>query len=171
MPRTGLSRRTFSLGSAAPERMIRKALQRYWRYSRGLTLGAQGVVLDRSDNVLLIRHTYRPGWHFPGGGVERGETVEDALSRELREEAGVELEGPPELFGLYANHVLFPGDHIALFLIRAWHQPSTPAPNHEIAEQGFFPLTALPAETTAPTRVRLEEIAGARPRAAHWSAP
>ncbi|WP_041318035.1 NUDIX domain-containing protein [Hyphomicrobium nitrativorans] len=155
-----------------PERMIHKALQRYWRYSRGLTLGAQGVVLDRSGNtVLLIRHTYRSGWHFPGGGVERGETAEDAMSRELHEEAGVELQGPPEFFGLYANHVLFPGDHIALFVVRAWHQPQIPPPNREIAEQGFFPLDALPPGTSEPTRNRLEEIMGLRPRAAHWSAP
>lgn len=156
----------------SPERMIHKVLQRYWRYSRGLTLGAQGVVLDRSDNnVLLIRHTYRAGWHFPGGGVERGETAEDAMSRELREEAGIEIEGSPELFGLYANHLLFPGDHIALFIVRAWRQPQIPAANHEIAEQGFFPLDALPAETSPPTRLRLEEIRGLRPRAAHWSVP
>lgn len=155
----------------SPERMIHKALQRYWRYSRGLTLGAQGVVLDNSGHVLLVRHTYRQGWHFPGGGVERGETVEDALARELREEAGVEIEGTPELFGLFANHLLFPGDHVALFIVRAWRQERLPPPNREIAEQGMFPLDALPAGTTAPTRARLEEIRGLRPRTAHWSAP
>ncbi len=150
--------------------MIRKALQRYWRYSRGLTLGAQGVVLDTDNRVLLIRHTYRPGWHFPGGGVERGETIEDALGRELLEEAGVTLTGPPELFGLYANHHLFPGDHIALFLVRAWLQQTVPTPNAEIAEQAMFPWDALPDTISPPTRLRILEIMGREPRAPHWSA-
>lgn len=154
-----------------PDKMVRKALQRYWRYSRGLTLGAQGAVLDGDNRVLLIRHTYRPGWHFPGGGVEKGETVEDALRRELQEEAGIEITGPPQLFGLYANHALFPGDHIALFVVRAWRQQAVPKPNAEIAEQAMFPCDALPDSANGPTRQRILEIAGSRPRSAHWSAP
>ncbi|WP_295559636.1 NUDIX domain-containing protein [uncultured Hyphomicrobium sp.] len=155
----------------SPEKMIRNTLQRYWRYSRGLTMGAQGAVIDAENRVLLIRHTYRPGWHFPGGGVEKGETVEDALRRELFEEAGVEITGQPELFALYANHIVFPGDHVALYVVRAWQQKAVPKPNSEIAEQSMFPCDALPETISPPTRARIREIMGLEPRSPHWGKP
>jgi len=143
-------------------------LQPYWRMTRSLTLGAQGVVLDGAGRVLLIRHTYRPGWHFPGGGVERNETVRTALSRELHEEAGIELDGDPDLHGMFANFRAFPSDHIALFVVRAWRQPVVPTPNSEIAEQGFFARDALPEGTIAPVQRRLAEIVDGIQRAETW---
>lgn len=150
------------------EKIIVRMLQRYWRHSRGLTLGAQGVVIDNDNRILLIRHTYRPGWHFPGGGVEKRETVEEALRRELREEAGVEIGGAPELYGVYANHLQFPGDHIALFVVRSWRQDAAPKPNHEIAAHTFFHWDKLPDDVAEPTRRRVREIMADEPRSPHW---
>ena len=150
------------------KKLITRGLQRYWRVSRGLTLGAQACVIDSARRVLLIRHTYRPGWHFPGGGVEKLETIETALIRELHEEAGVIIEGRPALFAIYANHRMFPGDHIALYIVRSWHQPSVPPPNHEIAEQKFFDASALPADVNPATADRVGEIVGGRTPAAMW---
>jgi ADP-ribose pyrophosphatase YjhB (NUDIX family) len=147
-----------SLRSVGVNRLALKLMQPYWRLRRGLTLGAQGVVIDADDRVLLVRHTYRPGWFFSGGGVEWGETLEMALARELAEEADVELTGQPQLHGVFANFKRFPGDHVALFVVRQWQRSETPRTSTEIAETGFFALDALPTGTGAATRRRLAEI-------------
>lgn len=131
-------------------------------------MGAQGVVIDRDDRVLLIKHTYRPGWHFPGGGVEKNETALQALHRELKEEAEVTCDQTPALFNLYANFRYFPSDHIALFIVREWHQASKPQPSREIADHGFFAPTALPEDIHPPTQRRLAEIFNDVPKAHMW---
>ena len=70
--------------------LINRLVHFYWRFSRGLTLGVRAVVLDAEGRVFLIKHSYAAGWHLPGGGVEAGETLVEALARELREEGNIE---------------------------------------------------------------------------------
>jgi 8-oxo-dGTP pyrophosphatase MutT (NUDIX family) len=122
-----------------------------------VTLGAQGIIIDHTSRVLLVRHGYRRGWHFPGGGVEPGEKIEDALAREILEETGVIVLDAPRLFGIYSNFDAYPGDHIALFIIEHWRRERIPKPNIEIVEHSFFSLDQLPRSLTPGAGRRLNE--------------
>jgi ADP-ribose pyrophosphatase YjhB (NUDIX family) len=150
------------------EPVTRRVLHLYWRFSRGLTLGVRAVVIDGSGRVFLIVHSYVPGWHLPGGGVEIGETAAVALARELREEGNIELVDQPALFAVYFNRRISRRDHVALYVVRAFRQPAPPQPNHEIIAHGFFAPDALPAETTRATRERLAEVLNGRKPAELW---
>ncbi len=142
--------------------------RQFWRMSRGLTLGVRGLVTDADGRVLLIQHTYTHGWHMPGGGVERGETAEEALARELVEEAGVELVGRARLLSLHSNHARFRGDHVLVYRIESW-RPCKATSRGEIHEIGWFDPAALPEGITEPTRRRIAEALAADEAAhPHW---
>lgn len=142
----------------ALEPVIRPAMHTYWRFSRPVTLGVRGLVMDGTGRVFLVKHSYIAGWHLPGGGVEAGETVLTALSRELAEEGNIRLNGQPQLFSVYFNARVSRRDHVALFIVRDFHQDKVPEPNREIVEHGFFALDALPPDTGRATRARLDEV-------------
>jgi 8-oxo-dGTP pyrophosphatase MutT (NUDIX family) len=144
-----LFRRTYWLGVL---------LHTYWRFQRGLTVGVRGMVLDGDDRVFLIKHSYLDGWHLPGGGVEVGETMIEALRRELMEEGSIEVTGDPVLHAIYFNPVYSRRDQVALYVIRDFRQSSAPVPDREIVGHGFFALHDLPDGTTAGTRARLAEV-------------
>jgi 8-oxo-dGTP pyrophosphatase MutT (NUDIX family) len=133
----------------------------YFRLMRPMTLGVRIIAVDDQNRVCLVRHTYTPGWHLPGGGVERGETCMAAALKEAHEEAGL-LIAPSDikLVSLHANFANFPGDHVAVYRAINWTQTATNTA-HEIAEFAFFALDNLPEGTTAGTRRRLGEMAGA----------
>lgn len=132
-----------------------------------MTLGVRAMVVDEKEFVLLVRHSYSPGWQFPGGGVERGETAVGSLERELEEEAAVHLAGRPQLFGLYSNEAYFRGDHVAFYIVREFtFRPFTPT--REIVAAQFFALDRLPVETTEATLRRIDEVKGALPIGANW---
>jgi ADP-ribose pyrophosphatase YjhB (NUDIX family) len=140
------------------EPVLRRVLHLYWRFARGMTLGVRAVVLDGGDRVFLVKHSYVAGWHLPGGGVEVGETLRDALRRELAEEGRIELLGEPVLHGLFFNSHVSPRDHVAVYLVRQFRQDRLPEPNREIVACGFFAANALPVETTEGTRLRISEV-------------
>src|SRR5215218_1107425 len=99
-------------------RLVTRSLHTYWRFARGLTLGVRAAVISPANEVFLVKHTYVPGWHLPGGGVEASETALAALVRELLEEACIELAGEPPLYGIYFNKRASRRDHVLLYVVR-----------------------------------------------------
>lgn len=126
---------------------------------RSMTLGARAACFNERGEIFLVRHTYVPGWYLPGGGVERGETVIEAVLKEIREEGNLEALGSPSLFHVYHNRGVSIRDHVVLYRIDV-RQTAPRPPDHEIAESGFFALDALPADATRATRLRLAELKG-----------
>lgn len=124
-----------------------------------LTLGARTAVISEGQ-VLLVRHAYSPGWQMPGGGVDPGETVEEAARREVLEETGYRIAGQMRLFGIYHSRLYTIRDHVTLFIADTAEQARTFTPNREIAEIGWFALDTLPEDTSPATRRRLDEISG-----------
>src|SRR5690606_16659896 len=86
---------------------------------RRMPVGPRGMRAD-GNKVFLIRHTYVPGWQFPGGGIEPGETAEVSGAREVLEETGYRVTGPMELFGIYHNiSSVTNRDHVLFYVARS----------------------------------------------------
>ncbi|MBO6639742.1 MAG: NUDIX domain-containing protein [Roseitalea sp.] len=136
--------------------------------TRPVTLGARAMVIDADDRVLLVRHTYAPGWHLPGGGVEPGETALDCAIREVREEGNVVVDGEMVLHGLFHNDGASRRDHVAVYVCRTIARHAPKRPDREIAAAGFFALDGLPDGTTPATRRRLEEWQSGSAPATRW---
>ena len=152
----------------ALEPAIRRVLHTYWRVVRGLTMGVRAIVIDPQNRVFLVKHSYVTGWHLPGGGVEPGETVGEALDRELLEEGGITPLERPVLHGVFFNSRVSRRDHVMVFVVRAFKQDGGPRHKHEIVDYGFFALDALPQDATRGTRARLAELFGGAAISPRW---
>lgn len=150
------------------QRGMRRLLHTWFFLSRGMTLGVRAIALDERGQVFLVRHSYLPGWHLPGGGVEWGQSLQEALKRELAEEGHLEMLATPLLMGIYWNRHASRRDHVAVFVVPLVRQTAPRRANYEIAEAGFFPPDALPAGVTDGTRRRLAEWFDKVPAAERW---
>jgi 8-oxo-dGTP diphosphatase len=74
------------------------------------SVSVAGVVVDGRGRALVFQRCDNGRWDVPGGVVEQGETIDDAVRREVLEETGLKIE-PGALTGVYQN---IPREIIAL---------------------------------------------------------
>lgn len=159
-------RRGIGEAARAARRLMWQGERLRWRILHPITLGAR-VILLRDEQVLLVRHTYRDGWFFPGGGVDKGETLEAAARREAEEEAHATIR-ELTLLGVYGSASEGRTDHIAVFHTRDFELRDFEA-NNEIAAREWFSLDALPEGLGAADRRRLRELQeGGAPHGGEW---
>jgi 8-oxo-dGTP pyrophosphatase MutT (NUDIX family) len=143
-------------------------LHRYFLATRGLTIGVRAVVRSDDGKFLLVRHNYTPGWHFPGGGVEKNETIEHALGKEIFQETGLQLKSRPVLHGAFFNSGISTRDHVLTYFCEVDGHVQLHYSSLEIAEVGYFSLDALPAGIDPGTLRRMREIAEGQELSVAW---
>jgi 8-oxo-dGTP pyrophosphatase MutT (NUDIX family) len=121
-------------------------------------LGTHALVRDADGRVLLVRHGYQSGWRLPGGGVDIGETPEEAIRRELREELGLQG-GSIALAGMYARRHLWVGNVVILYSIEGAQLDFRPS--WEVREIVWADPAAPPPGLSPATARRLAELTGA----------
>ncbi len=112
---------------------------------------------------LLIRRTDTGEWALPGGTLEWGERLRDAITRELGEEAGVDVVELGELSGVYSDPGRDQRFHAVTVVVHARvTEPTRPALNPmEIAEVRLFETAELPAGLAhGMTRMLEDAVAG-----------
>ena len=134
-------------------KLAHRLLKAYWFVVRPLNMGVK-LMLIQDETILLVKHTYQPGWFLPGGGVKRGEMIEQAAYREAAEEVGATLDHL-QFFGLYTGFQQYKSDHIAVFLSNKF---SVAGPqDYEIEAYHFFALDNLPPDTSPACQRRITE--------------
>lgn len=125
-------------------------------------VGVGALILDEGGRIFLSRRgpqakNERGLWECPGGSVEFGETLADALKREMREEYGIEIS---------VDELLDVADHILPAEKQHWVSPTfickviSGEPRIleplKCSDIGWFPLDRLPSDLTQITAFNLQ---------------
>lgn len=116
------------------------------------TIGVFGIICNEQKEVLLCHRQDYDLWNLPGGALEMGETPEDAIRRELREELGVESEAV-RLVGVYTK----PEQADVVFCFECKLLNTNIALNEEADRFGWFSVNNLPKNLSPKTPPRIQD--------------
>ncbi|WP_161597754.1 NUDIX domain-containing protein [Fluviispira multicolorata] len=133
--------------------VVKKSIQKIFGMR---SFGVRGLVINDKNEILLVKHTYMSGWHFPGGGVDKGESPREAIIREVQEEAGINVREFPNLIDCYYHKIMGVDDFICFYVIKKFD--TQPFKSSEIKEAKWFSFNDLPYDVSSATRRRLSEF-------------
>jgi 8-oxo-dGTP pyrophosphatase MutT (NUDIX family) len=133
----------------------------YWFIFRPETYGVKALVFNEKNQVMLVKNTYDKRWLLPGGGIKRGESPEEAVKRELREETGIEITGL-HIVGEYLSTREYKKDTIYLFYVEKYMSNKNPG-SPEIEKITFFDKDTIPENASEPTKERIRNITNSSP--------
>ncbi len=124
-----------------------------------LRIGVSALIFE-NKNVLLALRADGDWWNLPGGGMERGETVEQAVRREVREETGLEVE-VERLVGVYSK----PQKNEVVLSFLCCRVGGELTATEESRECRYFAPTNLPLNTLPKHRQRIMDALLDQPQA------
>lgn len=145
--------------------LIHRTLQRWLGAS---TAGVRILLFNQKREVMLVKHTYVDGWHFPGGGVNHCEPLHVGATRELEEETGIIALEKPRLFNIYVHEIYGVTDYPTLFIIDMFKENPQAKLSPEILEAKWFSLDDLPKDITPSTKRCLDEFFDHAPIRDKW---
>ncbi len=122
---------------------------------------ACSAIIERGGEYLMARRRDIGWWNLPGGGLEAGETVEQGLAREVREEIGAEIR-VVRLVGVYSKPQK---QEVVLTFLCKLAGDTQPTTSDEISEIGWFAPDSLPERTLPKHRQRVLDAALGQPEA------
>lgn len=137
--------------------------RRYWRWRGKPLYGVMVLAHAPGGDLILVRHTYSPGWSLPGGGRSRREDPVAAALRELREEVGATRWKSAHRLTVVEDR--YHGLPAFLDLVRVEEVEFAFARNWEIEQVATFPVDRLPPDVTPWSRrlIALEKEGRANP--------
>jgi 8-oxo-dGTP diphosphatase len=124
-----------------------------WLTQAKFMVGVSGVVFDDDRRVLLLRHRFWPegSWGLPGGYARRGESMADALARELGEETGYRI-SDVELLDVVSGYRL----RLEVIFRARLTGGTLRMDRGEVLDAGFFAVDDLPEGLLASHRRHIE---------------
>lgn len=140
----------------------------YWRLLRPTTIGVRALLLTKDKKIYLILHNYSNKFYLPGGKVKKGESLEKAVKREIKEEIGDVEYQSLEVFSTYFNNFEFKCDYITVFVAFISNEIKTKSDFIEVDEARIFNLNKLPDNISPGTKRRILEYLGNKEKSFSW---